>query len=476
MKTFKAIKIILSLVPLLWIIVFFFPETYVEFWSISWNLLIIIMFLRPLRDIFPKLKFLDYWVKLRKELWIIVWIFWLAHVVWFFLWLWMFVEFLSNPTMWDYKWYLFWWVLAFIVSIPLVITSNLFSIKLLGKNWKKLQALAYLMFFFTLIHVAFIKKDEMWWTLSIWFIYIAIFVLAWYLNKKRLANSKSNKYLCVPCGWIYDEELWDPDWWIAPWTKWEDIPDTWKCPVCWVGKEDFEQIKRLKAEDDSIESNIKSIEILNKNKDVIELSLETKKEVIVKAGQFITFILKDNSWEFRRSYSVSESKNNELKFLIKIKKDWRWWKIFEKMKAWDKIKIKWAFWNFVLKETDAKKVFIASGTGLSPVYNMLKNINNDEEKILFFWLKENNDVFYLEQLQKISWLKTYVCLSREDNLLDDLDKIKFLKWRINLDNSLKELNLDKNTEFYICWNPWLVEETTQTLKNNWFTEIFKEVF
>ena len=39
------------------------------------------------------------------------------------------------------------------------------------------------------------------------------------------------KYVCKVCGWIYDEALGDPDNGIAPGTKWEDLPDDFKCPL-----------------------------------------------------------------------------------------------------------------------------------------------------------------------------------------------------------------------------------------------------
>ncbi|MDR0961510.1 MAG: rubredoxin [Mediterranea sp.] len=48
------------------------------------------------------------------------------------------------------------------------------------------------------------------------------------------------KYICIPCGYVYDPELGDPDGDIAPGTAFEDIPDDWVCPLCGVGKEDFE--------------------------------------------------------------------------------------------------------------------------------------------------------------------------------------------------------------------------------------------
>ncbi|MCR8922024.1 FAD-dependent oxidoreductase [Dasania sp. GY-MA-18] len=50
------------------------------------------------------------------------------------------------------------------------------------------------------------------------------------------------QWVCIVCGWIYDEKVGDPDSGIAPGTKFEDIPDDWLCPDCGVGKDDFELI------------------------------------------------------------------------------------------------------------------------------------------------------------------------------------------------------------------------------------------
>ena len=48
-----------------------------------------------------------------------------------------------------------------------------------------------------------------------------------------------DKYVC-PCGYVYDPEIGDPYNGIAPGTAFEDLPEDWVCPVCGVGKEDFE--------------------------------------------------------------------------------------------------------------------------------------------------------------------------------------------------------------------------------------------
>ena len=47
------------------------------------------------------------------------------------------------------------------------------------------------------------------------------------------------RYVCIPCGWIYDPVEGDPDSGIAPGTPFKDIPDDWTCPACGVGKEYF---------------------------------------------------------------------------------------------------------------------------------------------------------------------------------------------------------------------------------------------
>jgi rubredoxin len=47
-------------------------------------------------------------------------------------------------------------------------------------------------------------------------------------------------YMCLICGYIYDESKGDPDGGLSPGTLWEDVPLSWRCPNCGAGKEDFE--------------------------------------------------------------------------------------------------------------------------------------------------------------------------------------------------------------------------------------------
>ena len=47
------------------------------------------------------------------------------------------------------------------------------------------------------------------------------------------------RWICLVCGYVYDEALGIPDEGIAPGTRLQDLPDDWFCPECGVGKADF---------------------------------------------------------------------------------------------------------------------------------------------------------------------------------------------------------------------------------------------
>ena len=50
-------------------------------------------------------------------------------------------------------------------------------------------------------------------------------------------------YRCTVCEWIYDPAVGDPDGGIAAGTAFEDIPEDWVCPLCGVGKDQFEPVE-----------------------------------------------------------------------------------------------------------------------------------------------------------------------------------------------------------------------------------------
>lgn len=54
-----------------------------------------------------------------------------------------------------------------------------------------------------------------------------------------------NQYVCLDCGWTYDEEAGLPEKGIKPGTKWEDLPDDFQCPDCEVKKSDINMWQKI---------------------------------------------------------------------------------------------------------------------------------------------------------------------------------------------------------------------------------------
>jgi rubredoxin len=55
--------------------------------------------------------------------------------------------------------------------------------------------------------------------------------------------SEARTWMCLICGWIYEESAGDPEHGIAPGTAWADVPMNWTCPECGARKEDFEMVQ-----------------------------------------------------------------------------------------------------------------------------------------------------------------------------------------------------------------------------------------
>jgi len=56
-------------------------------------------------------------------------------------------------------------------------------------------------------------------------------------EKETVKTMKS--YVCGVCGYVYDPAAGDPDNGIKPGTAFEDLPESWVCPVCGASKGEF---------------------------------------------------------------------------------------------------------------------------------------------------------------------------------------------------------------------------------------------
>lgn len=138
--------------------------------------------------------------------------------------------------------------------------------------------------------------------------------------------------------------------------------------------------------------------------------------------------------------------------------------------------------KFTLRETARNKIFLATGTGVAPIKNMIETyfklsiINDQLSKMYLFWgLRTRSDVYFVDEFEKLS--QTYpqfrfkICLSRGEDLLG-LDERCFVRGRINpnllhflgvLTEEQARLHREllNSFDYYICGGREVVESVRQ---------------
>ncbi len=440
------------------------------------NVLLIILFLPIFSRVFW-LKIASNLMWFRKELGILMWCLAFVHG-WGYIF--EYPQTILDTSFW---WqdgrvsYLWAWFIALSLTVPLILTSNKLAIKKLGRHWKSLHRLAYAIVIFTILHIILISwyKDPstLWYKnidiliqLSLLTIYFAGKTLEWkwiHIGWSRGETyPKWQKWLCIPCGYIYDPLIGDTDSGILPGTEFGDIPDNWQCPECGVRKADFVPY------DESIEQKSYEARIVEKkllNPTTLELTIETTEVLESIPWQFITFLWEDNKGKFARQYSIGKQNERQYSFMIKLTKLGRGAKILRETPANTIIHIWGVFGHFHLQKGESPKIFLATGTGLAPIYRMLMTLSSEVRKSLYFSVATESELFYAEELGAIENLDLHIHVTRE--------KVEgYEQRRVDVDT----IEANNETEWYLCGNPQMVTEATEKLKTRWFAKIYSEEF
>ena len=440
--------------------------------KVAFVYLVLALSVSPFLTFIPNKKISEILISMRKVLWILSFIFFLKHGLEYFSMEYLFA--IKHSPAISYGSYLrqnfiirrdaSTGVIAGVLLFILGITSNNFSMKVLNGNvWKKVQSLVYPAFLIVAIHVACASRFDMFYVaLTLWLVFIR--TSSYLANKDKPKDWPTTKYICIPCGYIYDEAVGDPDGGLEPGTKFADIPDSRVCPICGVTKLSFEPYYETQ---NSVFTGYMAqiINYIMLTKDVLELTLKVNSKLTILPGQYVQLILKDFDGEFTRSYSIVEHTDNTIKLWIKVSDTWRWGRTLKKLKNWDPIKRKWVYGSFVLKKTANPKIFIGTWTGLSPLFNMMASNSYSVDNTLFFWASTQADLFYVDQLKNIKNLKTEFFISKEE--------VKGYHYG-RIDTSKYEFPI--NTEFYLCGNPPMVAEQMKQLKARWYENVYSEAF
>jgi ferredoxin-NADP reductase/DMSO/TMAO reductase YedYZ heme-binding membrane subunit/rubredoxin len=472
------------------------PETVKLTGEQSMNLLWFILFLPILARVIW-LSLAQTLMPLRKELGILMGTLAFVHGTTYLL---PDVTYVLDSTFWIQDGmlsYLAFGFFALVLSIPLTLTSSTWAMRKLGKSWKTLHRTVYLILIFTIIHVVLLKWYREFEVGPV-LIMVAYFVakgLEWKWIKlsksKNTTYPKWQKWLCVPCGYIYDPILGDEEDGIPAGTEFSDIPDNWRCPVCGVSKADFIPF----VDGQEIATHVaRAVHAELINPTTLELIIETSENFPSKPGQFMSFLWHDDEWEFLRSYSIAAQVGKRFTFLIKLDEKGRGARILRHIGVDADIHIKWVFGNFLLQENKNPKVFIATGTGLAPIYRMITSLQShvipglsrdpaqpgttgflppqewqkqgEQQKMsLYFTVATKAELFYVEKLRHITNLDLHIHTTREE-----VEWCEF--WRVDVTT----ITATPDTEWYLCGSPKMVEEAKEKLAARGYERVYGEEF
>lgn len=207
--------------------------------------------------------------------------------------------------------------------------------------------------------------------------------------------------------------------------------------------------------------NGKVIEKKFLTEDVILLSLLVPKDFSFQAGQFITMFLEKDSVKKPRSYSIlnQPSQKGRLDFVIKLLEQGFASEIFREMEIGEEIEMKGPFGHFLFHpEGSEEHLFIGTGTGLAPLYSMIKeNVKKypDKRFQLLLGMRYQKDIFMEEELKK---------LAKENKNFNYVITLSREEW--NGPRGRVQKHLPKNLKdktFYICGLKELVLETKELL-------------
>lgn len=222
-------------------------------------------------------------------------------------------------------------------------------------------------------------------------------------------------------------------------------------------------------------NNYKLISKKKLTSDVFEMIFEIQDDFLIIPWQFITFLL-PKTW-FGRAYSVLDKHWKKVYFIIKRLENWRWGsKEVCDLEIWGVFRWVWPTGHFVDSSKQNTKLFIWTWTWMVPLYFIIKYLLEtwfSKNIKLVWWNREDKDLYYID---KFSEFKNKYPNFDVEIFLSHSNNDKYNHWRVT--SFLTKENVQNFSEFYICWNPYMVNDSINILKNFWVEDekIFKEKY
>lgn len=161
-------------------------------------------------------------------------------------------------------------------------------------------------------------------------------------------------------------------------------------------------------------NSLQVIDVTRETPDAVSVAFKVpdqlQKEYTFKQGQYLTLKFKINGEELRRSYSICSSYyEKELRVAVKRVKDGRVsTHIFNNLKSGDVIEVMTPMGNFFTEMNAANKktyVLFAGGSGITPMFSILKTVLKDEPQsriILFYGNNDESSIIFKKKIEELA--------------------------------------------------------------------------
>jgi NAD(P)H-flavin reductase len=192
---------------------------------------------------------------------------------------------------------------------------------------------------------------------------------------------------------------------------------------------------------------------------IVKLRFEADIQLNFDPGQFVTLFIDERT---RRSYSISSVPGtNYFETYNDTTPGGPGSLFFKNARIGDEIIGMIPLGRFVYKEHTNPAVFIATGTGITPMKSMLDYAlsNGSKRDLQLIWgVKSDEELFLASEFNKLADLynnlKIQYCITRQEDS-------KYFKGRVT--SYIDQLEFIDNSEFYICGSKNMISEVEQIL-------------
>lgn len=157
----KILRLILAVIIIISLASLFLPSFHRQLGKLAWLLLLVILFLSPVSKI-AQSKALASLMTFRREMGIFMGVLAIEHVLLYFIKFQIRFGSIFSPEFWIENGtisYRAFGLAALILILPLLATSNNFSMRVLKTGWKKLHRIVYVALIAVAIHVLILKQE-----------------------------------------------------------------------------------------------------------------------------------------------------------------------------------------------------------------------------------------------------------------------------------------------------------------------------